>query len=54
MSLPIDQVYAKLKRLAESMQHIIPGHDPRVMRRYPAVAAGLETIAVRLAVEPID
>jgi len=43
--------YAKLKRLAESMQHIVPGHDPLVMRRYPAVP-GLEGIAVRLDAAP--
>jgi glyoxylase-like metal-dependent hydrolase (beta-lactamase superfamily II) len=40
--------YAKLRRLAESPQHIIPGHDPLVMQRYPAPSKDLEGIAVRL------
>ena len=43
--------YAKLRSLAESPAHIIPGHDPLVMQRYPAVP-GLDGIAVRLDVEP--
>jgi glyoxylase-like metal-dependent hydrolase (beta-lactamase superfamily II) len=43
--------YAKLFRLAESPQHIVPGHDPLVMARYPTVSA-LEGIAVRLDVMP--
>ena len=37
--------------LADSPDHIIPGHDPLVMRQYPA-PAGLEGIAVRLDVAP--
>lgn len=44
--------YAKLLRLAESPQHVIPGHDPLVMTRYPAVSPDLEGIAVRLDVMP--
>jgi hypothetical protein len=35
-----------------SPQHIVPGHDPLVMKRYPAVSAELEGIAVRLDVAP--
>lgn len=27
--------YAKLRRYADSPDHIIPGHDPQVMERYP-------------------
>jgi glyoxylase-like metal-dependent hydrolase (beta-lactamase superfamily II) len=41
-----------LCRLADSRDHIIPGHDPLVMRRYPAPNPGLEGIAVRLDVPP--
>jgi glyoxylase-like metal-dependent hydrolase (beta-lactamase superfamily II) len=41
-----------LRRLADSAKHIVPGHDPLVMERYPAAAAGLEGIAVRLDVMP--
>ena len=44
--------YDKLRRLAASPKHIIPGHDPLVMTRYPPVTKELEGIAVRLDVEP--
>lgn len=44
--------YEKLRRLADSPQHIVPGHDPLVMARYPAVSKDLEGIAVRLDVMP--
>jgi hypothetical protein len=44
--------YAKLHKLADSPQHIVPGHDPLVMQRYPAASPELEGIAVRLDVEP--
>ena len=44
--------YDILKRLAESPQHIVPGHDPLVMSRYPAPSGELEGIAVRLDVMP--
>lgn len=44
--------YDKLHRLAESPQHIVPGHDPLVMQRYPAASNDLEGIAVRLDVMP--
>lgn len=40
--------YARLRELAESPAHIIPGHDPEVLRRYPAPRAELEGIAARL------
>jgi glyoxylase-like metal-dependent hydrolase (beta-lactamase superfamily II) len=46
------QAYRRLRELAGgSLRHIVPGHDPMVMERYPA-AAGLEGIAVRLDAEP--
>jgi glyoxylase-like metal-dependent hydrolase (beta-lactamase superfamily II) len=40
--------YGRLRALADSPGHIIPGHDPLVMQRYPAPSRGLEGIAVRL------
>jgi glyoxylase-like metal-dependent hydrolase (beta-lactamase superfamily II) len=40
--------YRKLRALADSAEHIIPGHDPLVLERYPAPAADLRGIAVRL------
>jgi glyoxylase-like metal-dependent hydrolase (beta-lactamase superfamily II) len=43
--------FETLRALAPSPRHIVPGHDPEVMRRYPA-APGLEGIAVRLDLEP--
>jgi glyoxylase-like metal-dependent hydrolase (beta-lactamase superfamily II) len=45
--------YATLKRLASSPQHIIPGHDPKVLDRYPAGRAGLDNWIVRLDTDPI-
>src|SRR5688572_12394217 len=46
--------YDTLRKLAESPRHIVPGHDPLVMARYPAVSKELEGIAVRLDVMPRD
>ena len=40
--------YAKLGALADSPGHLIPGHDPLVMERYPAPAPHMEGIVVRL------
>jgi glyoxylase-like metal-dependent hydrolase (beta-lactamase superfamily II) len=45
------QGYRRLKELADAPQLVVPGHDPLVMQRYPAVS-GLEGIAVRLDEEP--
>ncbi len=44
--------YAKLKTLASSPKHVIPGHDPKVLARYPAANAGVEGWVARLDVEP--
>jgi glyoxylase-like metal-dependent hydrolase (beta-lactamase superfamily II) len=41
--------YATLKRLADSPDHIIPGHDPQVLERYPPARRGLEGWVVDLA-----
>lgn len=43
-----------LERLASSPAHIIPGHDPLVMARYPAPRPELEGIAVRLDADPLS
>jgi glyoxylase-like metal-dependent hydrolase (beta-lactamase superfamily II) len=45
--------YRRLRELAARPELIVPGHDPLVMRRYPASDERLEGIAVRLDVEPI-
>jgi glyoxylase-like metal-dependent hydrolase (beta-lactamase superfamily II) len=42
----------KLKRLAESPQHVIPGHDPLVLKLYPAPKAELAGVVARLDVAP--
>lgn len=44
--------YERIKRLAPSPAHIVPGHDPLVLARYPAAAPGLENWVARLDVEP--
>jgi glyoxylase-like metal-dependent hydrolase (beta-lactamase superfamily II) len=41
------QGYRRMREIASSPQHIVPGHDPLVMQRYPA-QTGLEGWAVRL------
>jgi glyoxylase-like metal-dependent hydrolase (beta-lactamase superfamily II) len=44
--------YARLVALAQSEAHVIPGHDPLVMARYPAASPELAGIAARLDVAP--
>jgi hypothetical protein len=45
--------YDTLRALAESPSHVIPGHDPLVIARYPPVSQALEGIAVRLDKPPV-
>ena len=45
--------YRVMARLADSPKHIIPGHDPLVMQRYPAASKETEGIAVRLDADPL-
>jgi glyoxylase-like metal-dependent hydrolase (beta-lactamase superfamily II) len=45
--------YKVVRKLAPTSRHIIPGHDPHVMKEYPAPSPKLEGIAVRLDVEPV-
>jgi len=40
--------YRRLRELAESPAHIIPGHDPLVIERYPAPSKELGGIVARL------
>ena len=40
--------YERVRAAAPSPAHIVPGHDPLVMRRYPPASPSLEGIAVRL------
>ena len=46
------EAYDTLSAHAPSPQHIVPGHDPLVMRRYPPAKPELEGIVVRLDVMP--
>ncbi len=43
--------YALLERLADSPDHIIPGHDPAVLQRFPRVT-GLEFDVARVDLPP--
>lgn len=45
--------FERLVALAPSVDHIVPGHDPMVMRAYPAVSETLSGVAVRLDVAPL-
>ena len=42
--------YETLKKLATSREHVVPGHDPLVLARYPAAKPGLEGWVARLDV----
>jgi len=44
--------HKKLQRLADSPNHVVPGHDPLVLKRYPAARPELAGSIVRLDVEP--
>jgi glyoxylase-like metal-dependent hydrolase (beta-lactamase superfamily II) len=46
--------FATLKRLATSPRHVMPGHDPMVLERYPAAKPGLQGVAVRLDADPLE
>ena len=40
--------YATLARFADSPEHIIPGHDPAVLARYPTVGGQQDIVALHL------
>jgi glyoxylase-like metal-dependent hydrolase (beta-lactamase superfamily II) len=44
--------YRTMNTLADSPDHIVPGHDPLVMQYYPAPTPELDGIVVRLDVPP--
>jgi hypothetical protein len=46
--------YDRLKALAASPRHVIPGHDPLVLQRYPALNGQTAGIAHRLDVPRLD
>jgi glyoxylase-like metal-dependent hydrolase (beta-lactamase superfamily II) len=43
-----------VRLLADSPTHIIPGHDPLVMERFPSASASSKGVIARLDAEPID
>lgn len=45
--------YRLINALADSPRHVIAGHDPLVMARFPAAARETEGIAVRLDLDPL-
>jgi glyoxylase-like metal-dependent hydrolase (beta-lactamase superfamily II) len=44
--------WATCRRLADGDDHIVPGHDPLVTARYPALSADHEDLALRLDLAP--
>ena len=44
--------YSRLRAIAPSPDHIVPGHDPLVMRLYPPPSPELKGVAVRLDQPP--
>lgn len=48
------QGYQRLRDLAPTEAHIVPGHDALVMKRYPAPSPELEGIVIRLDVAPTE
>ncbi|MGH8704401.1 MAG: N-acyl homoserine lactonase family protein [Burkholderiales bacterium] len=40
--------WRRLRELADSPAHVVPGHDPLVLERYPAPSKALEGIVARL------
>ena len=45
--------FATMRRLASSNNHVIPGHDPLVLERYPAANPNVGDI-VRLDADPVQ
>jgi glyoxylase-like metal-dependent hydrolase (beta-lactamase superfamily II) len=44
--------YAKMRGLADTDNHIVPGHDPMVMDRYAPLRDDMKDVVVRLDVDP--
>jgi hypothetical protein len=44
--------YETMRKLASAPNGIIPGHDPLVLQRYPAISPELKGIVVRLDADP--
>lgn len=46
--------YGRLQRLAASPRHVVPGHDPLVLQRYPALNSTTQGIVHRLDAARLD
>ena len=46
--------FKTLRKLASSQDHIIPGHDPLVLERYPPATAELKGVVARLDQAPLS
>ncbi|TCL07428.1 MULTISPECIES: N-acyl homoserine lactonase family protein [Sodalis] len=46
--------YATVNRLAASAEHVIPGHDPLVLERYPAMDGDTAGWIVRVDLSPLE
>jgi glyoxylase-like metal-dependent hydrolase (beta-lactamase superfamily II) len=46
--------FRKVERLADSRHHIVPGHDPLVMRRYRPPSPALHDVVVCLDADPAE
>ena len=44
--------YRRVHELADSAQHVVPGHDPAVLTRYPAASSETDGWIVRLDAAP--
>jgi len=44
--------YDRIARLASSANHIVPGHDPEIFRRYAGVGGSAEIVALHQPPEP--
>ncbi len=45
--------YRRVRALADSDSHLVPGHDPKVLERYLAPSRSLEGIVARLDLPPL-
>jgi glyoxylase-like metal-dependent hydrolase (beta-lactamase superfamily II) len=48
------KAFARLETLAGSRRRVVPGHDPLVFRRYPAINARADGVAHRLDLPRLD
>ena len=44
--------FDRLEELAGDPRRVVPGHDPRVLERYPAASEALSGVAARLDMDP--